>query len=164
MPACVILLQEIGAPPDQEPVQWLLLTALAVQTLAEAERCVIWYSWRWCIERRHFVLKSGCSYEKLQRETTERLWRALTIHLIVAWRMLYIAMVGRSLPTAPSAIVLTPEEGQALCCRRMNTPTPPPAPPDGRAAVGWLAQLGGFLVRKGDGEPGVKTFWRGLRR
>jgi hypothetical protein len=26
-----------------------------------------------------------------------------------------------------------------------------------------LAQLGGFLARKGDGEPGVKNVWRGYR-
>jgi hypothetical protein len=30
--------------------------------------------------------------------------------------------------------------------------------------VRWIAQLGGFLARKGDGEPGVKTIWQGLRR
>jgi hypothetical protein len=24
--------------------------------------------------------------------------------------------------------------------------------------------LGGFLARKGDGEPGVKTLWQGLQR
>ncbi len=27
-----------------------------------------------------------------------------------------------------------------------------------------IATLGGFLARKGDGEPGVKTIWRDLRR
>ena len=27
-----------------------------------------------------------------------------------------------------------------------------------------MASLGGFLGRKGDGEPGVKTIWLGLRR
>ncbi len=27
-----------------------------------------------------------------------------------------------------------------------------------------IAKLGGFLGRKGDGEPGVKTIWRGLQR
>lgn len=27
-----------------------------------------------------------------------------------------------------------------------------------------IAQLGGFLARKSDGEPGVKTIWQGLRR
>ena len=164
VPACVILLHEIDVPPDQEPVQWLLLTSLAVRTLAEAEQCVLWYSWRWRIERLHFILKSGCNYEKLQLETAERLWRALAIYLIVAWRVLYIDMVGRTLPTAPCTVFLTRDEWQALCCRRMKTPIPPTTPPDCRTGVRWLAQLGGFLSRKGDGEPGVKTLWRGLRR
>jgi hypothetical protein len=27
-----------------------------------------------------------------------------------------------------------------------------------------IAQLGGFLDRKSDGEPGVKTIWQGLQR
>ena len=27
-----------------------------------------------------------------------------------------------------------------------------------------MAMLGGFLARKGDGEPGVKTIWIGLQR
>jgi len=27
-----------------------------------------------------------------------------------------------------------------------------------------VAQLGGFLGRKGDGEPGTQTLWRGLQR
>jgi hypothetical protein len=26
----------------------------------------------------------------------------------------------------------------------------------------WIAQLGGFLARSGDGEPGLKTLWRGI--
>ncbi|MDE3074785.1 MAG: IS4 family transposase [Chloroflexota bacterium] len=164
VPACVILLQEIDAPADQAPVQWLLLTTLAVQTLAEAHQCVIWYTWRWVIERLHFVLKSGCQYEKLQLETADRLWRALAIYLIVAWRVLYIDIVGRTFPTAPCTIFLTPDEWQALCCRHLRKPTPPPEPPDCHTAVRWLAKLGGFLGRKGDGEPGVKTLWRGLRR
>jgi hypothetical protein len=31
-------------------------------------------------------------------------------------------------------------------------------------AVRLVATLGGFLARKGDGEPGVKTIWQGLQR
>lgn len=30
--------------------------------------------------------------------------------------------------------------------------------------VRLVAKLGGFLGRKGDGEPGVKTLWQGLQR
>jgi hypothetical protein len=31
-------------------------------------------------------------------------------------------------------------------------------------AVRWIAQHGGFLGRKGDGEPGITTMWRGWSR
>ncbi|MEO0538459.1 MAG: IS4 family transposase, partial [Cyanobacteria bacterium P01_A01_bin.123] len=37
-------------------------------------------------------------------------------------------------------------------------------PPTLRQAMLWIAQLGGFLARKGDGEPGLKTLWRGLTK
>ena len=33
-----------------------------------------------------------------------------------------------------------------------------------RQAVHWIARLGGFLGRRADGEPGVKTIWLGFRR
>ena len=40
----------------------------------------------------------------------------------------------------------------------------PPKPPKMREIVRWIAMLGGFLGRKGDGEPGVITLWRGWKR
>ena len=49
-------------------------------------------------------------------------------------------------------------------CTVQGAPVPPTAPPSVREAVRMIAQLGGFLARKGDGEPGVKTIWRGLIR
>ncbi|MEM9088937.1 MAG: IS4 family transposase, partial [Cyanobacteria bacterium P01_F01_bin.53] len=33
-----------------------------------------------------------------------------------------------------------------------------------RQAMIWVAQLGGFLARQGDGNPGVKTLWRGYTK
>jgi len=33
-----------------------------------------------------------------------------------------------------------------------------------REITRMLAGLGGFLGRKGDGEPGVKTVWKGYRK
>ncbi len=40
----------------------------------------------------------------------------------------------------------------------------PAQPPTLHAAVRWIAQLGGFLGRKSDGEPGVEVLWRGFQR
>ena len=38
------------------------------------------------------------------------------------------------------------------------------APPPLRQFVRHVARLGGFLGRTHDGDPGVQTLWRGLRR
>ena len=62
----VVLAREI-APPDEsvfhmrKPIEWLLLTTLAVSTAADAARMITWYSYRWRIERLHFTLKTGGS-------------------------------------------------------------------------------------------------------
>jgi len=40
----------------------------------------------------------------------------------------------------------------------------PVTPPTIREVIRQIAMLGGFLGRKGDGEPGVNTLWRGLQR
>jgi hypothetical protein len=43
-------------------------------------------------------------------------------------------------------------------------PDLPPEVPTMGEAIRMLARLGGFLVRKSDGEPGTTTLWRGLQR
>jgi hypothetical protein len=40
--------------------------------------------------------------------------------------------------------------------------TPPATPPNLREMIRQIAMLGGFLGRKCDGEPGVKTLWLGF--
>ena len=45
----------------------------------------------------------------------------------------------------------------------MNKPLPG-RPPGLNAVLRLVARLGGFLARKGDGEPGAQTIWLGLQR
>ena len=90
--------------------------------------------------------------------------RTLAVYMIVAWRLLYVDLVARTHPDAPCTTFLQDDEWKDLWCHRHKIPVAPPTPPDVRTAVRWLAMLGGFLGRKRDGEPGVKTLWRGLRR
>jgi hypothetical protein len=160
----VILAVEDNPPPRVEPVSWLLLTTLAVGGFEDVVQLLRWYSYRWLIERYHFVLKSGCRLEQLQLETGERIQRALATYTIVAWRLLWITYLARYHPDTPADTVLASHEWQALYCTIHKTPLPPPSPPSLRTCVRWIAQLGGFLGRKHDGEPGVKTIWQGLRR
>ncbi|GAX42403.1 transposase [Tolypothrix sp. NIES-4075] len=145
-------------------ISWLLLTTLDVNGVDDVVRCVSWYSYRWLIERYHYTLKSGCSIEKLQLETARRIEMALATYSIVAWRLLWLTYEARINPEQPCDTVLETYEWQSLCATISQTSNPPPEPPSLRDAVLFIAYLGGFLGRKGDGEPGVKTIWRGLRR
>ena len=59
---------------------------------------------------------------------------------------------------------LEPDEWQALYCYINKVSATPDKPPKLRQAARWIAQLGGFLGRRHDGDPGVTVMWRGLQR
>jgi hypothetical protein len=96
-------------------------------------------------------------------ETVERLAVALTLYSIIAWRILYATMLARSDPDLPCTVLLTQEEWQALYCSIQRVPEPAATPPTLVQAVLWIARLGGFLARKGDGAPGPHVLWRGFQ-
>lgn len=159
-----ILVTETDPPPECEPITWLLLTTLEITSLEDVQQYVRWYSYRWLIERYHYVLKSGCGIEKLQLETAQRLEMALATYSIVAWRLLWLTYLARCQPDASCEQVLATHEWQALYATIHHQPYPDSTPPTLAQAVNWIARLGGFLGRKGDGSPGVKVLWRGLSR
>lgn len=80
----VILAEEDNPPDGVEPIRWLIITTLPVTCFADAVQYLQWYSYRWLIERYHYVLKSGCRLEELQLETDDRIERALSTYTIVA--------------------------------------------------------------------------------
>jgi hypothetical protein len=150
-------------PAGVEPLDWLLLTTRAVPSSTEAQECVEWYACRFGIEVWHKVLKSGCRIEARQLESAARLQRCLTLFSVIAWRIVYATMLSRTLPELPCTVLLALEEWQALYCATHHTATPPATPPTLHEAVQWIARLGGFLGRPGDGEPGVTVLWRGFQ-
>ncbi len=164
VPVQVLLAEEVDAPPGTSPIVWLLLTTLPLTTYAEAVQYVRWYTLRWLVERYHYVLKSGCRIEQLQLETADRLERALATYCSVAWRLLWLTYQARHTPELPCTVALTRTEWQALYATHHQTTTLPAIAPTLGEAVRWIAQLGGFLGRRRDGEPGVQTVWRGLQR
>jgi hypothetical protein len=159
-----ILAEEECPPAGQKPVCWWLVTTPPIATLADAERAVRWYALRWLVERYHYVLKSGCRIERLQLETAARLDRALATYAVVAWRLLWLTYEARRDPEGSCEAVLPREHWRVLHRVVHKAREAPASPPGLREAVRQIARLGGFLARKGDGEPGVKTIWRGLRR
>jgi Transposase DNA-binding/Transposase Tn5 dimerisation domain len=158
-----VYVQEEYPPAGAEPLEWLLLSTGTVPTVDTAVERVEWYGVRFGIEVWHKVLKSGCRIEARQLETSERLQRCLPLYSVLAWRILYATLLSRALPEVPCTVLLVLEEWQALYCAIHHTPTPPATPPTLQQAVHWLARLGGFLERRGDGEPGVTVLWKGFQ-
>lgn len=163
LPVTAALAEEVSPPEGREPIRWWLLTTLAVENLADARKVVLWYSRRWLIGRYHYVLKSGCQVERLQLEDASRLRRALATYAVVAWRLLRLTCRARQDPEGACDAAIAGASWQILH-RAVERSEPPGRAPGLRAAVRQLARLGGFLGRSRDGEPGVTTLWRGLRR
>jgi hypothetical protein len=163
VPLWAVQALEEAPPAGTAPIEWLLWSTCAVHTTAEALTRVDWDACRWGVEVWHKILKSGCRIEARQLETAERLQRCLSLSSVIAWRIFYATMLGRVVPDAPCTGLLDLEEWQALYCAIHRTPTPPPEPPSLRQAVHWIARLGGFVGRRGDGEPGATVLWKGFQ-
>ena len=157
-----LIAREIGAPAGVKPIEWRLLTNRTAETLEAVAELIDWYRARWEIELLFLVLKEGCRVEALQLATMERIERALALFLVVAWRIARLMRLGRAVPDLDAALLLEPEEWQAAYI--LAKKPLPKQPPRLNAVLRLIAQLGGFLGRKGDGEPGVKTIWLGLQR
>lgn len=165
-----LLVEEVDAPAGATPLRRRLLTSLPIPDRAAAWERVRWYTLRWRVERYHLVLKSGCRLEQRQLGTGGRLECALALYSIIACRHLQLTYAARLTPDAPATGpaglgLLAPDEWPLLWAVRHPTdPLPTTAEPPVRDVVRELAGLGGFLGRRGDGEPGVVTLWRGLAR
>ena len=108
------------------------------------------------------MLKNGCKVEALQLATVPRLERALALFMVVAWRIARLMRLARTCPDLEAELLFERDEWQAAFI--LNKQRPPKKPPGVNDIVRLVAMLGGFLGRKGDGEPGVKTIWIGLQR
>jgi hypothetical protein len=150
-------------PADMEALEWLLLSSSVIDTAKQALTVLDWYCRRWGIELWHKTLKSGCAIETRQLETADRLRRCLAVFSVIAWRVMFTTMLARAVPDVACTAVLDEAEWQALYCHIHRTITLPRQPPRLHDAVGWIAQLGGFQGRKGDGEPGITVMWKGFQ-
>lgn len=158
-----VLASEIDVPMGEEPVEWLLLTSLPVGTFESALLVVDYYLCRWQIEIYFKVIKSGCQIEKLQLEHIDRILCCLAIYMIIAWRILFTTMLGRVAPNLPCDKVFSEAEWKSVYIMTHKKQAPEQVP-SLNEFIKMVAQLGGFLNRKRDGEPGVKTLWIGMQR
>jgi len=158
-----VLVTEVDPPGDDVPVEWLLLTSLPIDTVDQVRLVVQYYSIRWMIELFFRVLKSGCRVEDRRFGAMDRLLPCLAVYLIVAWRVLYLCRLGRSCPEMSCEAVFEPAEWKSVYVVVRREP-PPKRAPKLQEMIRLVAQLGGYVNRSRDDEPGPQTLWLGLQR
>jgi hypothetical protein len=158
-----VWIREESAPGGVEPIDWLLLTGLPVDSFAAACLVVDYYACRWPIEVFFRIYKSGCRIEDIQLESADRLLPCLALYLIVAWRVHWLTMLGRTCPDLACDVVFAEEEWRSVWTIVRREPAPATAPPLNEM-IRLVARLGGHLGRKQDGPPGAQVLWIGIQR
>jgi hypothetical protein len=173
----VVYVREDKPPSGEgiEPVDWLLLCDQPLNTLAEAQERILWYSNRWIIEEWHRALKEGCRIEAFQLDQAIDMQRlAVILGPVAAWLLQLRNLArnslepkraqnpeGTSSPCVQSPEKLrecvTPEWIQVVATMTRQDPATM-TPSDFWLAV---ARRGGYTGRNKDGPPGWKTIWRG---
>jgi hypothetical protein len=159
----VVMAKEQGAPAGEDPLDWVLLTSLVAAKFQSALEVINLYTARWEIEVFHRVLKTGCRVEELQLKKDERTKVAIALYMIVAWRVLYVMMLGRECPDLPCDAVFEEDEWQAFwVIVQDGHPEALARKPSLSEFVRKLAERGGYLGRRHDGPPGPQAIWQGM--
>jgi len=170
----VVYVGEIEPPAGREAVEWVLLTNVAVNSVADLLERVSWYETRWVVEELHKCQKTGCGIEDLQLgklnhdergkpPRSKRLEPAIAVLSVVAVQLLILRDCGRDaeLASQPAQEWFSQEEEQVLAGWQYGDS-------GRRLSMGEfcraLAELGGYSGGKGDGPPGWLTLWRGWQK
>lgn len=158
--AWVIRIWEPNPPKGIEGLEWILISSAPTQTVEELRERRDWYACRWMVEVFHDIEKNGCREEGRRFETGERMKACLAILSVVAVRVFQLRTALNAQPEEPAEQVATKEEIEVV--RRVTKHRKGSFTV--KDFVRGVASLGGFLGRKHDGNPGVRTLWRGYQR
>jgi len=156
----VVRVWEPQTPAGEEPLEWMLLTNVAVTKARQAKERIAWYEHRPIIEELHKGMKTGCGVEKMQFETIQPLEPAIAVLSAVATTLLRLRDAARA-PDADqrrATEVVDPEYVEVLASHYGKRVGPKPSV---LIFYNHVARLGGHQNRKGDGFPGWLTLWRG---
>ena len=159
----VVLVTEIDPPPNEEPVEWILLTSLPIDLPDQVREVIRYYTVRWMIEVYFRTLKSSCRVEERQFESIDRALNALAVYMIVAWRALMVCRISREFPDISCEAIFEPEEWKSVYYFVRKQP-PPGDPPTLKETTRMLGTLGGYVDRVRPDEPGPQTVCLGLQR
>jgi hypothetical protein len=160
LPMNVVVVQEVDAPNGVTPICWILLTSLPTGTFEDALQVIEDYENRWLIEEYHKVLKTGCNLEVHALRTSDRLEPLVGLISVIGVRLFQMKLIGRNQPSVQAS---THVPSSWLRCLALVETKLEVATITVYTFFREIAKLGGFLARKGDGEPGWQTVWRGYQ-
>lgn len=102
----VVHVREVNAPPDVEPIEWILYTSLPAQTFEQAWRVIEIYEARWLVEEYHKALKSGCRVKTRQLQTAARLEAMVGLMSVVSVKLLQLKTLAHQEPERPARTVV----------------------------------------------------------
>lgn len=158
----VVLCEETNPPAGEDPISWMLVTTLPIETDEDVQRIISTYCIRWQIEVYFRTLKSGCRVEHRRFETIDRILNCLALYSVVAWRLMYICHLGRECPEIDCEVIFEPSEWKSVYVT-LGMKLPENGRPTLNEVVRAIARLGGFIDRPNN-HPGTQTLWVGLQR
>lgn len=154
----VVHVLELGAPPGEEPVEWVLLTTEPIATERQVSFVVDGYRARWVVEEFFKTVKTGCAFESKQLESFHTLTNLLAYVLVLAYAILLLRSASREGHDMPADELFSPKQLKILGALTRRFPLTPTA----RQALFAVAGLGGHL--KNNGDPGWRTLSKGWRK
>lgn len=156
----MVVAREIDPPEGTDPIEWVLLTTLPVESFEEALEVIGYYESRWLVEEWHKAIKTGCSLEQRQHQDLDRLLPLAGIFSVVAVLLIQLRDASRQEPDRRAEEVVPAHWIKMVQAAGQY----PRRPKTNRELWHAIAGLGGFLRRKHDGEPGWQTVWAGWQK
>lgn len=158
IPLNIIRAIEEAPPQGAEPLEWIIMTTLPVNSLEQAIEILDIYTMRWIIERFFYVLKQGLRIERLQFDNFKRLSNAIKLCSIVAWYLIKIAYLSKSNEHDPADKHFDAMEKvilEKITNKKIETV---------RDYVLSLGKLVGFVPSTKQPYPGEKLLWQAIQQ
>ncbi len=165
-PLCAVYLKQLEAIPGQEPAEWVLLTNLKADSLQHAEEITDAYAHRWrTCEDFHKCLKTGCSIEKRQLNSSDALFNIIALLSLPAIALLRMRHFAQSEADRPLDEIFDEDQLQVAQIAAKSYLMPIDLTLCQQKTVLWmillLGRMGGHQGFKQKGLPGWQTLWAG---
>lgn len=155
----------------ENPILWRLLTTVAVENLDAALLCIEWYTCRWIIEEVFRILKKeGFDIESSELGQGKSIRKLCLMMLETIVKLFIMQIAYSSEEEMPASCCFSVEEAECLEIQviqlegKTEKLKNPYRPSDLKRYIWVIARLGGWKGYRSERNPGITTFWTGLKK